>query len=255
MAQLKNPIKAINDAYKRVIPNPAAEAIILAMIGIPVAYAGKNVIKNQVRTLLEDPRASTLLGTNARQVPGYLDQMQKNWLTQHGIPITIGLTPALVSAAFNMKPSQPGFGMTKWPYQNKQSMNKVSSMWQTPGYQPQLDFSQSINTLDTRQMLASNPYIHDNNYVRNFGTSIINAAPSYGNTTTLGNIYDSAVNKFDKKLEFQGIGSKALQGALSGSLAGMFTDVIGTVMGVPDPLRTRLANSVGVGKALYDILT
>ena len=109
--------------------------------------------------------------------------------------------------------------------------------------------------MDTQQMFASNPYIGNDDYARNLGTSIINAAPSYGHTTTLGSVYDSAVNKFDTKLNFQGVGDKALRGVVSGSLAGMFTDVVGTVMGVPDPLRTRLSNSVGVGKALYEILT
>lgn len=173
------------------------------------------------------------------------------------VPIGVGSLPAVTSVALNFKSDHPYYGMFSWPYLNKKQayLNKKASMWQTPGYQPQLDFSKSINTLDTQQMFQSNPFLQDDSYVKNFGTSIINAAPSYGNTTTLGGVYDSALNKFQNKLDFQGIGNKALKGYISGSLAGMFTDVVGTVMGVPDPLRTRLANSVGVGKALYDILT
>jgi hypothetical protein len=50
---------------------------------------------------------------------------------------------------------------------------------------------------------------------------------------TLGGIYDSAVNKFDTKLQFQGLGDKIVKGVVSGALAGMFTDVVGTVIGMP----------------------
>lgn len=248
--KLSNPIKAINDSYKRLIPNPATEVALLAALGIAASYGGKKFIKSTTRDLTKDPRLAYLLGLKPEQLRQGYATTQNNWLTQHGLPIAIGLIPASISFAMNMDPNKPKLGMTQWPY-----MKKKASMWQTPGYQPQLDFSKTINTLDTTKMFQSNPYLQNNDYVRNLGTSIIQATPSYNNVTTLGNVYDSAINKFDKKLEFQGIGSKVLQGALSGSMASMFTDVVGTVFGVPDPLRSRLANSVGVGKALYQILS
>lgn len=50
---------------------------------------------------------------------------------------------------------------------------------------------------------------------------------------TLGSIYDSAVNKFDTKLRFEGVTDKAVKSLVQGSLAGMFTDVVGSVMGLP----------------------
>jgi hypothetical protein len=51
-------------------------------------------------------------------------------------------------------------------------------------------------------LLKSNPILQDNNYAINLGSSILNAAPTTGFNTTLGNVYDSALNKFDKKLSF-----------------------------------------------------
>lgn len=255
MKEVNNPLKTISDKYKQLIPNPLMQASVLLALGLPIAYYGKKAIKKQIRDLAGDPRTQALMGVNDKQTNQALNQMQNNWLTQHGLPIAIGSIPALVSLGLNFKSDHPGYGLTKWPDMYKKASMWQTPGWQTPGYQPQLDFSRSINVLDTKQMMASNPYLQDSSYARNLGTSIVSAAPAFGNTTTLGNIYDSAYDKFDKKLSFQSTGSKIINGAIAGSLAGMFTDVVGTVMGVPDPLRTRMANSIGVGKALYDILT
>lgn len=103
-------------------------------------------------------------------------------------------------------------------------------------------------------LFANNPYIKEQDYERNLGTSIIMGAPAYGGQTTLGGIYDSAVNKFDKKLSLQGLAGSAIKGAVAGGLAGMFTDALGAVVGMPDPLRRSVANTVGFAKAMTTIL-
>lgn len=62
---------------------------------------------------------------------------------------------------------------------------------------------------------------------------MVAAARKDGHTTTLGDIYDSSLNKFDTKLQYQGVQDKAVKSVVSGALAGLFTDTIGAVFGMP----------------------
>lgn len=128
-------------------------------------------------------------------------------------------------------------------------------MWGSQGYQPQFDFSTPLTQRTAVDLFANNPYIKDKDYERNLGTSIIMGAPAYGGQTTLGNVYDSAVNKFDKKLTLGGLAGSAIKGAVAGGLASMFTDTLGAVIGMPDPLRRSAANTVGFANAMCAILS
>jgi hypothetical protein len=56
-------------------------------------------------------------------------------------------------------------------------------------------------------------------------------------------------------MNFTGIAKAGLKGLIAGSLAGMFTDTIGTVMGMPANIRTPITKSTALGSALYSILT
>ena len=134
------------------------------------------------------------------------------------------------------------------------ALKKYASLWGDQGYQPTFDFNTPIVQRNAVDLFANNPYIQKQDYERNLGTSIIMGAPAYGGQTTLGGIYDSAVNKFDKKLSFNGLAGSAIKGAVAGGLAGMFTDALGAVVGMPDPLRRSVANTVGFAKAMTTIL-
>jgi len=161
----------------------------------------------------------------------------------------------------------PYWGLTEWyPRSSKlpeketteqvkqATLKKYASLWGDQGYQPTFDFNSPVTQRTAADLFANNPYIRDAEYERNLGTSIIMGAPAYGGETTLGGIYDSAVNKFDKKLSFSGLAGSAVKGAIAGGLAGMFTDTLGAVIGMPDPLRRSVANTVGFAKAMTTIL-
>lgn len=271
--------------YQQIIPSPLMQSLAIAAFTVPVSYAIRKpfyrILKRQVR----DPRvASMLFGTSPKQAQLGVQQMQNSWMGRHGLPVLIGSALPLVSLGLNTVPGAKNFGWTDWnpkvkreqstpteqqenkevkePLSNfktmdkRNSLNKEAQLFQAYGYQPQVDLTQSVNRQQAIDMLNTNPFlIQQDPYARHLGTSIIAAAPYIGNQTTLGGIYDSAVNKFDNKLQFQGLGSKVVKGVVSGALAGMFTDVIGTVFGMPLNMRTGLANTVGVGKALHSILT
>ena len=169
-----------------------------------------------------------------------------------------------LSAAPHIDFDQPHWGLNKWypagdaaaKYsQEKEVLTKAASLWGDQGYQPSFDFNTPLTQRTTVDLFANNPYIKDKSYERNLGTSIIMGAPSYGGQITLGGVYDSAVNKFQKKLTLGGLAGSAVKGAVAGGLASLFTDTIGAVVGMPDPLRRSVANTVGFANAMCSILT
>ena len=83
----------------------------------------------------------------------------------------------------------------EWGQQKNAYLKKIA-MWGGQGYQPHFDFDTPLTQRTAADLLANNPYIKDKDYERNLGTSIIMGAPAYGGQTTLGGVYDSAVNKF-----------------------------------------------------------
>ena len=52
----------------------------------------------------------------------------------------------------------------------------------------------------------------------------------------------------------EGLAGSAIKGTVAGGLAGMFADTLGAVIGMPDPLRRSVANTVGFAKAMCTIL-
>lgn len=254
--QTVKPIAGLFQKYKKIVPSPLAQAAGLFALSIPVAYIGRNIVNNQALNLAKDRRIAAASGLTPAEMEKAVKDQQNTFRNKHGIPLALASILPIASLAVNTDLDAPFFGWHTWDLMKKhQSLRKNASLWESQGYQPKLDFAQPINSHQVQRMFATNPYISADPYARNLGTSIIAAAPSFGSTTTLGNIYDSALNKFDKKLDFQGLAGKAIKGTIAGGLAGMFTDTVGTIFGFQDPLRTSLANSAGVGTALLSILT
>ena len=262
----RRPLGQAVKAYQSVIPNPATQSLALLAL-IPVATYGKKPIFNMLRRAAADKRWSMLTGASPQEMLQAVDQMQQDNFTGKAIPIALGALPAAVSLITNTNLGAPYWGHGSWePYaspQTKGRMHADSIKYGKPmqksasilGYQPHLELSTPVNRWDAASLIASNPIVQQSPYASNLGMSIVTAAPYTGAQTTLGGIYDSAVNKFQKKLQHDGLGTSVLKGAISGAMAGMFTDVVGTVLGMPYNVRNGIANSVGVGKALYQILT
>lgn len=272
----ENAISSFISKYQKKIPNPLYQALLLSAFTVPSAFLLKKPINRALKRAVRDPRISyTLLGASPQQAQQDIQTLQRGWFGKYGAPILLGSAIPLASLAMNIVPDAPKLGLTDWnPKVDRKQKEKDKSeekeglsnfgaqplqkvaMFQDIGYQPQLDLSKSINRQQAIAMMNNNPYLAQQpSYARHLGTSIITAAPSIGNQVYLGGIYDSAVNKFQNKLSFQGIGSKVVKGVVSGALAGMFTDVVGTAIGMPERMADGLSNTIGIGQALYSILT
>lgn len=276
---MSNIIHDIYKKYQEIIPNPLAQGTLFAGLTIPAVYFTQRLAYNRLKRLAQDPRAAMLAGMTPQQAKESLQQMQQSTFARHGLPWLAGLLAFAAGTVPNFNIQQSDLGMTKWypdspkkkqvaastkagteeqkknaSFVEKQTLYKIASMWGDQGYQPSFDFNAPVIKRDAIRMFSQNPEVQKNDYARNLGTSILVAAPAYGGQTTLGSIYDSAVNKFDKKLNFQGLGGSIVKGAIKGGLAGLFTDTIGAVFGLPDPLRRSVANSVGFGTTICSIL-
>lgn len=253
---MSNIVHDIYRKYQQLIPNPLAQGAIFACLTVPAVYLTQRLAYNRMKRLAQDPRAAMMAGMTPQQAIDSLQEMQQNSFAKHGLPWLAGLLAFSAGTVPNLNFDADNWGLTQWypDIKKKASLYKTASLWGDQGYQPSFDFSTPVLKRDALSLFNDNPQVQKNDYSRNLGTSIIAAAPAYGGQTTLGSIYDSAVNKFDKKLNFQGLGGSIVKGAIKGGLAGLFTDTIGAVMGLPDPLRRSVANSVGFGTTICSIL-
>ena len=243
--------------YQDTIKSPAAQAALLYAASLPVAYFLRDPIINTV-TKYSLNRAKT-----QQQRQKILQDMHKyknSWLYK-AQPFFLSAFPSATSLAMSADPNRDNFGWDSWFHKNAsyKSMVKKQSLWGAQPYQATSNFSATINPGYISGLIQTNPVLSQSAYAQNLGMSIINAAPTTGFNTTLGAVHDSALNKFQKKLNFQGLAGSAIKGYVAGSMANMFTDVVGAMAGMPksvmDPIRGDVGILTGVGTALSSILT
>ena len=134
-----------------------------------------------------------------------MDDLAKSKKLNAAWTIGLPLIPAAAYLATQYRHNAPYGGMTGWtnPFSKTQALSKTASLWEATNYQPLTDFGHLINVRDVSQLFQNDPYLKANSdYAAHLGTAIVNAAPAYGNQTTLGNVFDSAVDKIKKKLTF-----------------------------------------------------
>lgn len=258
-----NPIAKAVKFYQTIVPSPLLHA---GLIGTGGWLLSKYSMPAIQRALYNSALAATGRADDPKaiaQSEAIIQQQKNNKMLTKGVPIAIGSVLGLLSLAGNINFNKQWNGLLSWNAKDKatgivktQALNKQASFWQSIGYQPSCKFDQPIDTQAVYDIFKTNPVIRDNSYVRNFGTSIVAAAPMTNyNNTTLGGLYDSAVNKFQNKLTLHGVAKQGVKSVVAGSLAGLFTDTIGTVMGLPSSVRAPITKSVSLGSALYSILT
>lgn len=256
---MSNVISDIYNKYQSTITSPLMQTAILAGITFPAAYYLKNPIYRGI-TAYSMARAKT--PREKQQILQDMQDFSQSWQGKWGAPTAVASVLPLLSLVMNFRPNWKGYGLTQWgPGDTKSAetgLNKKQSLWQAQPYQPTSNFNTQINPGYITGLIQQNPVLNQSAYAQNLGTAILNAVPTTGFNTTLGNVYDSAVNKFDKKLSFTGLSGSALKGVIAGSMAGMFTDVVGAMAGLPksvmDPISGDMAVLNGVGTALKSIL-
>jgi len=181
------------------------------------------------------------------------------------IPAAVGSILAGGYLASKYNPYMEGKGLKSWTPKvdysagatKKASLDKVADeLWSYGGYVPEIDFSKVINARDAKSMFTNAVDLKDDPYVRNSGVAIISDASNragYANPT-LGNIYDSARDKFKQKLSFNGLHDIALTTMIANASAHLFTGALGAVMPLSSATRRTIQDSATWGAAITSIL-
>lgn len=243
--------------YQNFTGSPLGQAALIGAFTLPVAYFLKNPIYRLLRGYAVERAQSP---EEAKQAYNDMNQFAQSKWGKLGVPLIAGSLLPLTSLVMNVDPDSRNLGLTTWKPQPAYPdvIVKNAGMFQTAQYKPSVNLSTAVNPQQLTDYIRTNPFMQNDSYAMNLGASILNAAPTTGFTTTLGNVYDSALNKFDKKLNFQGLAGSAAKGAIAGSLAGMFTDVCGAMAGLPSSVMKPISKDIGllsgIGTALKSIL-
>lgn len=153
-----------------------------------------------------------------------------------------------------------GYLALRWPlsYKKFASMDKQSDeLFSYGGYVPDIDFHQVINAGAAKDMFTNDPKIAEQPYVKNMGLAIINDAANKAGyvNPTLGNIYDSTVQKMKSKLTWQGVTGVAANTMIANATAHLLTSAIGTVVPLPKNVKRNIIDGGTWAAAITSILT
>lgn len=258
------------EGYKKVIPNPLTSAMLVGAGAYGLSRLGWNPIVETIRSLARVP-GKALGGMSDDEWDEAMDELKNNSSYRRWIPAAIGALTFGGHVLGSYTPYERHGGLLKWNatpsgYQdpklkyglpNTDSMYTPEQRGETPaqskratefsysGYVPDFDFSQPVNARHAQLLFTNDPYLQNEPYVKNMGTAIVAAAAQTAGTNnpTLGGIFDSAVNKIDKKLSFEGLTSIGVKSVISNSAARLFTGVLGTMMDLTPETRRNLVDA------------
>jgi len=242
---------SISDAYywyKNHGPSPWLTA---GLLGLGTYGLGRLAWGPLVETArsLGRPIATRLIGDSKNADAIYnqaVDSFKEDAGKKRLVPALLG-AGTLAAALYLMY--KPGAGLGSWrewdapiaathvPYSlNRNALPKTAS-FDDISYDGPLDWQKQISQTQAQNLFNTDPGIP--NDARLTGLSIVNSAALNQHTTspTLGGIFDSAVQKIDRKLSFGGLLETGARAVISNSAARLLTGALDTMVGL-DP-RTK----------------
>lgn len=232
-------------------PPPWATA---ALIGAPVFLGGRLLWKPVTNTLASLFRPMGLKmagggenGENNEQAGLVYDyavnKLQNDKELQWTLPAIAGVGSAALAALAFANKDKPYYGLNKWG--SAMSKRAAFYMDNDPGYEQALDFDRPVNAYSAVSLFTDDPYISQDPYLMNMGTSIVSNAAISNHTTrpTLGGIFDSAVQKIDSKLSIGGLVDVGARTVVANGLARLFTGALGTMCDLSDNTKENIISA------------
>lgn len=260
MPEYFNPIQAARSAYSSIPGGPLGLA---ALLGGGSWLAYNYLWPHMVRTggTLFSPIGQRLTGLSKEQWDRGIENMAEygdfkedsgDWLTlkQKGA-LAAAAVAALGAAGFGYRANEVHNGLTAWDaapsfrLDDPDPMRKQGSLFDA-SYDDHVDYSQTMNAANTMDLFRNDPNLAMNDpYARNFGMSIIgDAARNAGcGSITMGNVFDSAVDKFKSKLSVStalDVGTSAL---VSRGMSSLFTKALDTMVGLSPVTQKNLIDA------------
>ena len=248
---------------RSVTGSPLVLAAGVGALGAGAGMLGWNAIVNTTRSLGRLP-ARKLFGMSNQDWDDAMDEaLTKKWY-RYVVPSAAGLLAAGGVLAANYNPREEGNGLLSWyPEIKTASMKKTAAfckfaddLFEYGGYVPNINYDQPVNVQAARDMFDNNPHLKDDPYVVNFGDAVLmNAANTAGCLNpTLGQVQQSATDKFMSKFTLAGIADIGLKTALANTAANLFADVVGGVSNLSPDARRTIVDVPTLATALISII-
>lgn len=264
---MSNTISRILEKYRDKGPGPLSTALLLGGAAYGTSRLAWPTVVETLRSVGR-PVGRGIYGGGSEGDAEWneaMDKMRSNPVYRHWIPAAIGLVAAGgASVLFG------GRGLGSWgttPTARESStyvkspvdFKKAASSGILPGdgYITSLDWDKSLNLGLARDMFSpSVTGLENENYARHMGTAIVSDAALRQHTRrpTLGSIFDSAVDKLDKKLSFGGLANVAVRSAIANSAARLFTNALGSVSDLSPAVRQNIIDTGTWAGAITSIL-
>lgn len=250
---MSTPISEAFRKYKSLGIPPALETLALAA----AAYGGTRALwhpmADTVMSLARMPMRH--MGMSDQDIQQASDNLHSDPLYRKWIPAGMAAILAGVKTGFDWRGNERFGGLFKHDakpvaftpstrYTWKQPMIKNESYDELTNsytlYNGQ-DMTQRINA-DGMVQLFQDPNLTP--YAMNMGTAIVNNAINNAgvNNPTLGNVFDSAMDKFQKKLSFGGLAEIGAKTVIANSMANLFTSALGTMTDLSPETRQNLVD-------------
>lgn len=252
-----NPVSDAIAALKRYTWSPALAAGALGVGVYGLGRLGWAPVVRTVRALGRYPLRK-LYGLTDEQWDASMDELEQDSEYRKWIPAALGALAAGGAAATMYRPNEQYGGLFKWNEELKPSFegrSHISASTKTASFQDSssyvgngIDFGRIVDTRNAANLFTSDPNMDP--YAMNMGAAIVNNASlqAGARNVTMGGIFDSAMDKLDKKLSFQGLAKAGVRTVVANSVANLFTSALDTMVGLsPEAQRTIIDTGTWAG--------
>jgi len=274
-----NPVSRAANVYRTVTVNPTINAGMQGAVGAGVGYTSWDRMMSTLRSLLRRPVAA-MTRMSPREFDEEWEEIQKDKKMRIIIPSSIGASIMGLSLLTSYRPNEAHGGLLSWnddpkpldktvyrgyrmPNDPNLEIKKTAAlkklandMFEYGGFVPRVDFSQVFDAPAMRQELFSNdPWMKKDPLTQYRGISILADAQNRAGSSnvSLGNLYDSAMDKFKTKFSLMGVTGIAAKTMFANAASDLLVNAIGTMLDVPQETREDLISAgtwYGAAKAI-----
>lgn len=257
-----NIISNIWKGFKTIAPNPLLRTAIYGALG----YGGTKLlgkpIKNTTKSLLRP--IARRMGLSAQDTELAMQEIDRNKAVDRYLPWVVASMAALApnvlgyNTAYGVNQlwsDDPDYIGAKNP-QNPFTKNSNLS-FEYDGFIPDLNYGKIIDANKAQDLFSNDPYLNmpQHSYARQFGTAVVtNAAQTPGGNTTLGSIFDSAVQKFNSKLSVEGVTSIGVKTMVANGMSKLFTNALDAMVDLDDNTKNKIVDTGTWAGAITAIL-
>lgn len=275
-----NPISRSLAAYRTATINPAVNAGLQGALAFGVGALGWNRLMETSRSLLRRP-VSMLTKISPQEFDEEMEDIKQDKSLRLIIPGALGAGIMGLSLLTSYRPNEAYGGLFSWnaapkpldentyrtykmtgdpalAVKNAALQKRANTMFEYGGFVPQIDFSQVYDAPALKEQLFSNdPWMQKDPYTQNTGIAILSDAQNRAGSSnvSMGNIYDSASDKFKTKFSLMGVAGIAAKTMFANAAANLLVNAVGAMTGVPKDTREDLISAGTWYQAAKSILT